>query len=64
VLKKQKRQRRKSVSSCGAGFFYGDFWGDDVNLDRKCWKNRKDNAGKAYHPAEQDFFMEIFGEMM
>jgi len=36
VLKKQKRQRRKSVPSCGAGFFYGDFWGDDVNLGRRC----------------------------
>jgi len=35
VLKKQKRQGRKSVPSCGAGFFYGDFWGCTRDMAEK-----------------------------
>jgi len=34
VLEKQKRQRRKSVPCCGAGFFL-EIFGDDVNKGRK-----------------------------
>ena len=58
VLKKQKRRSRKSVPSCEAGFFYGDFW--EYGQSKEVLKKQKRRSRKSVPSCGAGFFFGDF----